>query len=46
MSLGARNLSRGFPTMYDSNKPAQLQRLARISKFCMKQSLLKLLFDK
>ena len=41
MSLGERELDFGFRTMYDSNQPAQLQRLARILKFCIKQALLK-----
>ena len=31
------NLSSGFPTKLDSNRPAQLQTLARILKCCMKQ---------
>ena len=29
------DLSLGFPTMQDSNQPTQLQRLARILKFCV-----------
>ena len=29
------DLSSGFPTMQDSNQPTQLQRLARMLKFCV-----------
>ena len=32
-----QNLSSGFPTKWDSNQPAQLQRLARKLKFCLQQ---------
>ena len=31
------DLSSGFPTMQDSNQPAQLQRVARELKFCVLQ---------
>ena len=30
-----QNLSSGFPSKRDSNRSPQLQRLARISKFCL-----------
>ena len=33
MSLVTRNLSSGFATRVDSNRPAQPQRLARVLKF-------------
>ena len=33
-ALTRQNLSLGFPTKWDSNQPAQLQRLARKLKFC------------
>ena len=29
------DLSSGFPTIQDSNQPTQLQRLARMLKFCV-----------
>ena len=31
------DLFSGFPTMQDSNQPTQLQRLARMLKFCVEQ---------
>ena len=31
------DLFSGFPTMQDSNQPAQLQKLARMLKFCVEQ---------
>ena len=31
------DLFSGFPTMQDSNQPTQLQRLARMPKFCVEQ---------
>ena len=31
------DLFSGFPTMQDSDQPTQLQRLARMLKFCVKQ---------
>ena len=37
MGYDARNLSLGFQTTSGSNQSAQLQRLARMLKFSMKQ---------
>ena len=37
LSSSSEKLSLGFATMYGSNRPAQLQILARIMKNCSKQ---------